>query len=525
VISIDDAVAFQAAVILIAPLTISNRWQGAFDMVPTGRYDKPFESWYEQWPEYQRKIRDNIASGFVCLGVTDISSYFEYIDHGLLSEKLRAVPGLSRDLAAFVLYLLERWVYRPTYAANRLCGIPQLDHDGPRFLANFFLFDHDHRVGSVCPEYVRWMDDMNLPARSPAEVRIALKEVDQSLRDHYLSINRGKTTVLTSPGEIEEYFWFEFNDFLDRFDRVAPRKRVTRASHRRLERLLARAFDDFRSDWKQRKGGHGEKILRRFLTMFKRLDSRIPLPYIGQWLVDLPGLEDKLFQYLLNITWNSTIIDKLDAYLLSKDNIYESLEISCLRLLLLHRIPQGPDRKKALAIGERYFYGKGGTTPLSWYATILGAYLIGKYGSRSDLRKALKHAGKTYDRFHAPLARRHLAYLSLAIAPSERSIAEFREKSMRDPERLVQMVWQLEAAITDPGTARVPEPVMRKLSLRKIAYPTVTYFPWSRVPLLELLSRQDNLHPQLRGRVSKLRAKNQDPVVAEVLSAVERAVA
>lgn len=34
VISIDDAVAFQAAVILIAPLTISNRWQGAFDMVP-----------------------------------------------------------------------------------------------------------------------------------------------------------------------------------------------------------------------------------------------------------------------------------------------------------------------------------------------------------------------------------------------------------------------------------------------------------------------------------------------------------
>jgi hypothetical protein len=258
--------------------------------------------------------------------------------------------------------------------------------------------------------------------------------------------------------------------------------------------------------------------------MFKRMNSTHPLNDVARALVVAPALEDKIFGYLLGIDWSSAILDRLEEYLMSADNIYQSVEIAALRLLLLHRVPDGRDRQRVIEIGERFFYRRAGVDPMTWYSNILGAYLIGKYGSLSQLTKALKHAASAYHRFSEPLARRHLAYLSFAAQPQGLAYKEFIAESQRDPDRTVQSIWQFDSALTSSELRGIPKELARKINIKKLYSPGVAFFPWTMIPLLHRLARRDEFHTFLKPRLEAVMAKNQDTVVQNHLSLIHAVV-
>ena len=71
----------------------------------------PFESWYDAWPEFdRRRIQAVISDGYTHLTRTDITAYFENIDLRILENTLREAIPSEPDL---IRSLCESWQLGP----------------------------------------------------------------------------------------------------------------------------------------------------------------------------------------------------------------------------------------------------------------------------------------------------------------------------------------------------------------------------------------------------------------------------
>ena len=86
----------------------------------TIRQFDPFESWYDAWPEFDRKRRDAVLSGgYTHLTRTDITAYFENIDLRILENALREALPNEPLLIQLLLQILGAWTRRALKVALR----------------------------------------------------------------------------------------------------------------------------------------------------------------------------------------------------------------------------------------------------------------------------------------------------------------------------------------------------------------------------------------------------------------------
>ena len=191
--------------------------------------DDPYLRFWDIWLRYNEyRTHTLLQQPYDCLVVSDITNYFESIQHELLIEYLSPL-GLPRKAMGLLGRLLEDFRPAAGHSPNPRVGLPVDDIDCSRQLAHVFLFEHDRRITEQFGEghYARWMDDQNIGVRSETEGRRVVNALTRSLSSQRLTLNAGKTKFL-SKEEVILHFQLCANQRLNDWDE--RHKTVTRAN-------------------------------------------------------------------------------------------------------------------------------------------------------------------------------------------------------------------------------------------------------------------------------------------------------
>jgi len=506
ILEIEDLIVFQSIIIKIAPRLDKLLPRGIYAVRSTGNDKKPFKGWYNEWPKYQKKIHENKDKGYDVLVVSDISAYFENIDHGKLKEIILQ-QNIDKKVVDLLFYLLETWTHRPNYSANLYRGIPQTtNQDCSNFLSNIFLHEHDEIINkiSVC-KYSRWIDDMNIAVRSEVTGKTILKTMSGTLRDLYLYPNTSKTKILTG-SEIDSHFLFDQNDYLDIFKKNINLAIENNNDFDELEIDLIKNYEKF---LKLDDKGNWFKILKRYYTTFKNIRSTYLLNHYMDHLKKYPTIDESICSYLLALDFSEDVFNDITGYITSQENLYDSVEIQLLDLLLKMRVPVD-EKEKLLDFGKKMFFDQN----RHWYSKCISALIIAKYGEKSDIRKLSQQYYQQY--FEEEKLRKHLIAISTLLDNSEDTttiIDKAKEEYSKDIQNMINIIDSF------GKSKQIPNVVWNKMNLKEIHLPDIKikYIDIRIFLLLNLASSNSHFHSKLKTKVDYFIKYNSDPVMDEKL--------
>lgn len=508
ILNVEDLIVFQAIIIRIAPKLDALLHDGVFRVRATGNDKKPFKGWYHEWPEYQKKIKALKNEGYNVLVVTDIYAYFENIDHGILKEIILQ-NDINKKLVDLLFFMLETWTHRPEYCTNLYRGIPQTtNQDCSSFLSNIFLYEHDKIIIDEMPncKYIRWIDDMNIAVNTEIEGKMVLKRISETLRNLYLYPNTGKTEILVEE-EIDKHFYFEQNESLDDFSEKIKTAVKKGDNLKNLENELVEKYKIF---LKENKEGLWFKILKRYYTIFTRIRSRYLVRDIIKNLEKYPMLDEKVCSYLFALDYSDDALNKVMNYIQSPENLYESVEIQLLELLLNMRVPK--DKKLELVkFGREIFNDK----KRNWYSRAIAALTIAKYGKNSDIRKLAQHYYTQYE--EETKLRKYLVAITTLLDVSDKHYDKVMDKAKKEYSEDIQSLVSLIDIVSN--SSDLPDVIRNKLTLREFHLPDVKikFLDMRIFILLNLLSLNSKYYSKLTPKVKNFIENNSDSIMDDKL--------
>ena len=362
--NIRDALVYRLICDEVLELATPSKVPGAFfsrrhNRTPVGKTfdleDDPYLRFYQIWLRYQEyRTRTMLNEPYEVLVVTDITNYFDSISHDLLMEYL-APLGLPRKAVGLLGRLLETFKPLSGHSLNPRIGIPVDDFDCSRALAHVFLFEHDYRMVKLVGEsnYVRWMDDQNIGAKSETEARKIVHHLTDSLSSQRLTLNAGKTQFLT-PDEVAVHFQLAANSALNDWSNEYEGK---------IPEAIDRARTDLENIWHtflkspSNGKGHWDKILKRFYALAAKVDWDGLDDRMSQDLVEYPHLDERIFLCLARRNKGRKLFLLFKTYCAEGESLYEATEAvffeACLLLNAKPRVEKPiRDYAKAFALGK-----------------------------------------------------------------------------------------------------------------------------------------------------------------------------
>lgn len=339
---IRDAVVYRVISDAALEFAIPSKVPGAFfsrrrAATPVGKTfglkDDPYLRFFDIWlrcNEY--RTRTLLAGPYQVLLVTDITNFFDSISHALLVEYL-APLGLPRKALGLLGRLLESLKPSAGHSPNPGIGIPVDEYDCSRQLAHVFLFEHDRRVVEMVGEgnYVRWMDDHHIGARSETEARRIVNLLTRSLSSQRLTLNAGKTAFL-DPEKVVRCFQLEANEDINKWDKQYGAGLPSKTTHARKA---------LRSLWRKvcrapaAGEGHWDKILKRLYAAAAKARSSLLDARMHEHLVRYPHLDERIFLCLARRGKTRKLLDLFEEYSQSGESLFEATEAAFFEACLL----------------------------------------------------------------------------------------------------------------------------------------------------------------------------------------------
>ena len=274
-------------------------------------------SWWILWPEFQKRILE-FAEHKNYLVVTDVANYYDTIDFGQLRNYIASLDHFSEIYLDFLFFVLEQLVWRPDYLPYPGRGLPQIDLDAPRLLAHSFLFEIDKFLKDRTDDhFVRWLDDIDFGCDTKNEGKIMLRNLDELLLSRGLHLNAAKTTILNSQ-EAFKHFQMRENRFLTIFENGLKNQIKDQNSQFKYlytkRKILRKRFKEY---IKQEPIGQWSKIIKRYFTIFGKLNDNYMEKYIFEYIYEFPELRPNIFRYLKLIGWSPERENYLKHYIVS----------------------------------------------------------------------------------------------------------------------------------------------------------------------------------------------------------------
>jgi hypothetical protein len=365
--------------------------------------------WLLQWKAFQRHIL-RFSKTYPFLVTTDISGYYDHIQHGLLRQVVLRLADASVEVVDLLFFILEDLTHRPQYIPNVFVGLPVIDYDAPRLLAHAFLFELDGTLFSQPGlEFTRWMDDYDVGVKSFQDAKRALSLITQSLRKYYLMPNAAKTRILRG-SQLDSIFHFRENTWLSRRENRTKIAGMRGKNLPQVRTQLRRRF----AEWiRTRPQGNWTQVLKRYYTLFGYVTDPGLIGRSRRDLREHPEVADHILRYYRAIGYRKRILDTIERYLDSADNIYEDIEIKLLEFLAEWPVPNRPVLKTRIANRALVRFRTSALDPSTDAARAVCVMLLAKYGTQIVQRRV--HQELLIGRESNVLARKYLVAFSACL--------------------------------------------------------------------------------------------------------------
>lgn len=154
-------------------------------------------SGWKRWRSTSVALTDQYPNGFVAIS-TDITSFFGYIQHGVLYDAIRLLNNGDKVIEALK-PMLKKWT-------ELNIGLP-IGPDASRLLANYYLSQVDETISRLPGiSYTRFMDDIIIIGHDMNSSRNALEELSGELQKLGLVLASGKTHIYTDKEALTNSF-------------------------------------------------------------------------------------------------------------------------------------------------------------------------------------------------------------------------------------------------------------------------------------------------------------------------------
>jgi len=167
--------------------------------------------WYNAWPSFVRSLRrDYTRFGRKFVGTSDITSFYEDVDLGLLRNELRArVSRTHQPLANILVEMYQAWSARDIHLIRQNRGLPQ-GTNSSGVVANYYLMSFDDALSTFARNrnlrWYRYNDDMRLLGANREDVKRGLRLIGQQLSRLNLIQQGSKTRILTGRAARRDLF-------------------------------------------------------------------------------------------------------------------------------------------------------------------------------------------------------------------------------------------------------------------------------------------------------------------------------
>lgn len=231
--------------------------------------------------------------------VTDVANFYDFISFAHLRNIISSICSVREEILDLLVFVLNEMAWTPDYMPRPGVGLPQMEANAPRVLANAMLYELDKVAeAKAYGDYVRFMDDIDVGVDTIAKAKQTIRDIDLTLQSRQLRLNASKTKIL-SQQEAVEHFCIKENRFLDYCsDRINS---GGTASYPALRKGLSKAYGIWRgTDWRNSRftRGNGDKIFKYAAKVGSEIGFEIPRDDLMGLIKLYPSMRLTGFGYL-----------------------------------------------------------------------------------------------------------------------------------------------------------------------------------------------------------------------------------
>ncbi|MGJ1312230.1 RNA-directed DNA polymerase [Sphingobacterium lactis] len=270
-------------------------------------------TWRQQWKQLQKKIY-NFQQDKEFIVVTDLTNYYDSIDINELRKVFTSYSQIDEVLIDLLFRIIEEISWKPDYLPYSKRGLPTTNIEGIRLLAHSFLFEVDEVLANKSDNsFTRWMDDIVIGMDTKKQAIETLSSISDILKSRGLALNLSKTNIYN---EKEGYYNFqiEANRYIDSIEK-------TKKADNNYKKVCSQLHSNFKQHLKDRKPKYWDKISKRYITTYGKLQCKTLLNIIVETYIENPGLRTNLIYYLLTLGYSKrnseivlSIVDQIDVF-------------------------------------------------------------------------------------------------------------------------------------------------------------------------------------------------------------------
>ncbi|MBB5766204.1 RNA-directed DNA polymerase [Xanthomonas euroxanthea] len=247
-------------------------------------------SFREQWKILQKQIY-NFTDTFDYLVVTDLTNYFDSIDLRELRRVFVSYVEADEVIIDLIFKVVEGLSWKPDYLPYSHRGLPTANIEPIRLLAHSFLFEIDQIIKERTNEnFARWMDDITCGIDDKRHGIALLSDISDVLKSRGLALNLSKTQILSAE-EAQFHFQIDQNHEIDYYEGLTPGTKKAEKAQREL-------WVKYKSHFKDRSPKAWDKIAKRYITTFGKLESDRLLVDLSSRYISNPALRSNYLVYL-----------------------------------------------------------------------------------------------------------------------------------------------------------------------------------------------------------------------------------
>ena len=275
-------------------------------------------SFRNQWKKLQKEIyRFNDEKELLI--VTDLANYYDSISIEELKKVFMGYVDNNEVLVDILFRVIEEISWKPDYLPYSGRGLPTSNLEAIRLLAHSFLFEVDEVLKQRTHDsFTRWMDDIVIGADNRKEAIELISSISDMLKSRGLALNLSKTAIYDSK-EARYHFQIDENKYLDSLEGI-------KKGDSNYNQVTADLKKNFKKHFKDLGPKYWDKIAKRYITAFGKLESTKLLTEIPTVYLNYPSLRPNLLYYLSKIGYKKQTAVKVED-ILSNLDVFDDISL------------------------------------------------------------------------------------------------------------------------------------------------------------------------------------------------------